>query len=212
MLRCTLWPRLVAPLILLAVPAALIAQPARQASRARTAQQKIADATSAAPAMISSKATVMDWPESEGGESKQLRAGSNGWVCFPTTPKVFASAAGRDPMCLDEAWQAWAQAWMSKGTPQIKAVGIGYMLRGDAGASNTDPFATEKTADNNWVHSGPHIMVIVPDVDQLKGFNTDPTTGAPWVMWQGTPYAHIMVPVAPPRAHPTAARSRPRSP
>jgi hypothetical protein len=30
----------------------------------------------------------------------------------------------------------------------------------------------------------------------LDAFPTDPKSGGPWVMWKGTPYAHLMVPVA----------------
>jgi hypothetical protein len=30
----------------------------------------------------------------------------------------------------------------------------------------------------------------------LDGMTTDPSTGGPWVMWKGTPYVHIMVPVS----------------
>ena len=39
-------------------------------------------------------------------------------------------------------------------------------------------------------------MFIVPDTAQLEGLSTDPHNGGPYVMWKGTPYAHIMVPVA----------------
>jgi len=49
---------------------------------------------------------------------------------------------------------------MSKAQPKVTGTGIGYMLKGDRGASNTDPFATAPTADNNWVVSPPHIMVL----------------------------------------------------
>jgi hypothetical protein len=63
------------------------------------------------------------------------------------------------------------------------------------GRSNTDPYATGKTADNEWVVSGPHLMVIVPDSDDLDKVPTDPENGGPWVMWKGTPYAHIMIPI-----------------
>ena len=36
-----------------------------------------------------------------------------------------------------------------------------YMLkRGTAGTSNTDPYAKEVTADNNWVKTGPHVMIV----------------------------------------------------
>ena len=34
------------------------------------------------------------------------------------------------------------------------------MLAGDTGASNTDPWATEKTADNHWIETGSHVMIV----------------------------------------------------
>lgn len=155
---------------------------------------KVAQALSAAPASVTRNAAVMDWPAKEGGQPQQLRAGSNGWTCFPATPQA-AGAQGEDPMCLDARFAEWATAWANRKPPKVTGVGVGYMLRGDVGGSNTDPFATKPTADNQWVQTGPHVMVVVPDVAQLAGLPTDPKTGAPWVMWKGTPYAHIMVPV-----------------
>jgi hypothetical protein len=144
----------------------------------------IANALQAAPASISDHATVMDW------EGNTLREGTNGWVCFPDPPNMESA-----PMCLDRAWQAWADAWMKREPVHIDGVGIAYMLKGDAGASNVDPFAEGPTADNEWVVTGPHLMVITPDVSALDALPTDPDNGGPWVMWKGTPYAHIMVPV-----------------
>jgi hypothetical protein len=101
-------------------------------------------------------------------------------------------------MCLDKEWQAWGDAWMNKkDPPKPKSVGVAYMLKGDKGASNTDPFATGPTSNNEWVVSPSHIMVLLPDPKMLDAFSTDPKSGGPWVMWKGTPYAHLMVPVAP---------------
>ena len=81
-------------------------------------------------------------------------------VCFPNTPMQFGAAAGDDPMCLDKQWQAWGDAWMSKAPPKVEGTGIAYMLKGDRGASNTDPFAAGPTATNNWVATPPHISVV----------------------------------------------------
>ena len=131
-------------------------------------QDKVANAMSAAPEAIARNATIMDWPEKEGGQPKQLRAGTNGWTCFPTSPAA-AGAAGEDPMCLDKEFAAWGEAWMSKKKPQLKNIGIAYMLRGDAGASNTDPYATKQTSDNQWVKAGPHLMVVSPNPALLEG-------------------------------------------
>jgi len=165
-----------------------------------TTAQKIANAMSAAPAEISRNATIMDWPYKAGEKPKQLRAGKNGWACFPNSPSGFGEASIDDPMCLDKQWQGWGEAWMSKATPKVDGTDIAYMLKGDRGASNTDPFATGPTAYNQWVVSPPHIMVLYADLKMLDAFLTDPKSGGPWVMWKGTPYAHLMVPVSPNKA------------
>jgi len=39
-------------------------------------------------------------------------------------------------------------------------------------------------------------MIAVPDPKQLDAFPSDPHAGGPWVMWKGTKYAHLMVPIA----------------
>jgi hypothetical protein len=65
-------------------------------------------------------------------------------------------------MCLDEVWMVWAVAWMNKKPFKADRVGVSYMLAGDTGASNTDPYAESETADNQWVVEGPHVMVLLP--------------------------------------------------
>ena len=166
----------------------------RPAPRQQSQQDKIASAMSAAPESVARNATILDWPSEPGGEARQLRAGTNGWVCYPSTPAA-VSAAGEDPMCLDRTFQAWVRAWMTRTPPRLTGIGVAYMLRGDMGVSNTDPFAREETPTNQWIRSGPHIMVATPDTAQLNALPTDPNNGGPWVMWKGTPYAHVMVPL-----------------
>lgn len=186
--------------ILFIVPTLLFAQHAHSTAastqKKMTDAEKIANAMSAAPAAIAKNATIMDWPATDKGQPRQLRAGTNGWVCYPNSPGEFEMASVEDPMCLDKEWQGWAGAWMSKSAPKVGATGVAYMLHGDKGASNTDPFATKQTKDNNWVVSPPHIMVLYQDLKMLDAFSTDPKSGGPWVMWKGTPYAHLMVPVS----------------
>lgn len=165
----------------------------RSAKAAPSRSAKIREAITAAPAPIGAHAAIVDWPDHPGGPMITLRAGSNGWTCYPSSPDA-PGAVGQDPMCLDRQWQDWAAAWMDKRAPHVTGVGIGYMFKGDRGASNTDPFATASTTDNHWVRSGPHLMVLVPEAKWLDSLPTDPDNGGPWVMWKGTPYAHVMVP------------------
>ena len=184
-------------------------KPAATVTRRNRALQKqrnaIALAMSAGPPAISRGATIIgceegscaDMNEFAKGPTKQLRTGTNGWVCYPFKD---------GPMCLDKQWRKWMEGWMNKSDPQIERTGIGYMLRGDTGSSNTDPFAMSPTKDNQWVVAPPHVMVLYQDPKMLDAFPTDPKTGGPWVMWKGTPYAHVMVPVSPTRKASTPVR------
>jgi hypothetical protein len=159
-------------------------------------QAKIRQAMQAAPPEISGNATIMDWPENEGAPMTHLRTGTNGWTCMPSSPAPAAGAAREDPMCADPQFSGLLEAWTTRSDPRLTTVSIAYMLQGDKGASNTDPFAVAPTADNDWIVSPPHLMIAVPNPQQLDAFPTDPRAGGPWVMWKGTPYAHLMVPTA----------------
>jgi hypothetical protein len=147
-----------------------------------TQEEMIETALSAGPSDITANAAVVDM--TEGGTMKEIRKGTNGWVCM-AHPEV---------MCIDKQWQAFFDAYLQKKNPTITTLGVGYMLRGDGGASNTDPFATKATADNQWVVSPAHVMILTPDTQQLDALPADYRSGGPWVMWKGTKYAHIMVP------------------
>lgn len=174
---------MLAACVTVAVPASLLAQ-----QPAASRESLIANALSAAPPTIATAAKVMLM------DGTELRPGSNGWTCFPDD----AAVANNSPMCLDTAWLAFFDAWMQRRPPSIKGLGIAYMLQGDMPVSNTDPFATGRTAANQWLQEGvPHIMVAVSDAGLLETLTADPHNGGPWVMWKGTPYAHIMIPTVP---------------
>lgn len=148
----------------------------------------VKNALSAAPAAIAGDATVADW------DGNVLRVGMNGYTCLPDDPET----PGNSPMCLDEAWMAWADAWMNQEDPPApEAMAFGYMLQGDFPVSNIDPYAEGPTENNEWIEdSGPHIMVLAPDPAMFDGITTDPDDGGPWVMWKDTPYVHLMIPTA----------------
>ena len=190
---------LLALLVLLVVPV-LYAQhnhatPAK--AKKMSDAEKVANAMAAAPAAIAKHATILDWPAKEGDKPRTLKAGTNGWVCFPNSPEEYGGASIDDPMCLDKEWQSWAEAWQGHKTPSVSGTGIAYMLKGDRGASNTDPYASAPAKDNHWVVSPAHVMVLPSDPKMLDAYPTDPNNGGPWVMWKGTPYAHLMVPASP---------------
>lgn len=156
-----------------------------------TDEWKIQNAVSAAPDMISKDATVVDWPAKEGDAFRELRRGTNTWTCTPDMP----SSPGNDPFCGDEMTMQWFAAYMGKTAPKIAQAGIGYMLQGGSDASNIDPFATVPKEGEAWMSAPPHIMIFPSSKLDSKTYGTDPMTGKPWIMWAGTPYEHLMIPV-----------------
>lgn len=146
-------------------------------------QMRIRYAESAGPYELASAATVLDPMTNE-----VLRQGTNGWTCLPLVGA---------PMCLDQEWMKWWQAVQSGTAPEITKIGLAYMLAGDNGGPNTAPTDGREgpTMHNDWVIVGPHVMVLSPDPALLDALPSDPRVGGPFVMWRGSPLAHVMMPI-----------------
>ena len=139
----------------------------------------------AAPAHVLEHATVMNMGAD--GKMKVIQEGNNGWTCMDP---------GEAPMCADKAALEWEEAWQSKG-PAPQRLGFIYMLSGDNGASNTDPYATKESPDNNWIKTGSHVMIVGAEAkSMMQGYPRDAKAdpNRPYVMWPGTPYEHLMLP------------------
>jgi len=151
----------------------------------------IASAMSAAPAKVSKGATIVAMEAH--GKMRTLRKGTNGFTCMPDNP----ATPGPDPMCMDKNSMEWVGAWVEHKTPPAGKVGLMYMLAGGTDASNTDPYAEKPAPNNNWVKTGPHIMIVGADAGFYDSYpkSPNPDTSMPYVMWAGTPYQHLMVPV-----------------
>jgi hypothetical protein len=145
----------------------------------------IASATAAAPRAIGDHAAVIA-PDAK-GKMVTLRPGTNGWTCMPDEPDT----PGLDPMCLDKAGMQWVQSLMSKSPkPASTTPGIVYMLEGGSDISATDPHATKT---DHFIESPPHWMILWPYDAKQTGLPTTPKKTGTWIMWAGTPYAHLMI-------------------
>ena len=172
----------------------LAATSSGEAQRARRAGNNdavlIRSAMSAAPPSVARGAAVVAMDAR--GHMRTVRRGTNGFTCMADNP----SSPGPDPMCMDENAMGWAMAWIEHRPPPAGRVGLMYMLAGGTDASNTDPWSERPSRGHPWVQTGPHIMVVGSD-SLLAGYPTGPRpdTSRPYVMWAGTPYAHLMIPV-----------------
>ncbi len=194
-------PAAITALILLAAcrPVTASAIPVAQAAAETQAgvlptdpvEAQIANAMSAAPLAVSKDATILGFP-TEGTEMVVLREGTSDWTCFADWP----ASPANDPQCNDPVWTAWTEAFLAGEEPNVTQPGIAYMLQGGDDTSNTDPFAPVPAEGQAWVSTPSHLMLLLPGGFDASQFTTDHASGLPYIMWDGTPYEHLMVPVA----------------
>ena len=147
--------------------------------------EMIHSALSAAPTDIAAHAAVV--APGANGKMAEIKAGTNGWTCMADEPDT----PGLDPMCLDKQSMMWVQSLMAKAPKAANtAPGVIYMLQGGSDISATDPYATKT---EHFVDSPPHYMIMWPFDAKSTGFSTTPKKTGTWIMWAGTPYAHLMI-------------------
>jgi len=156
-----------------------------QRAAADTDVEYVAKAMTAAPREIAAHATIMRITH---GSMQTLKAGTNEITCM-------IMAGG--PMCASPIGMDWVYAWQTHGPPP-DGLGLIYRLSGGTGMSNTDPWATNPTPGNHWVKTGAHIMMVGLPVKKMLGFprTLDPDSTKPFVMWSGTPYEYVIIPLA----------------
>ena len=154
--------------------------------------------STAAPSFIASGCKVME------ADGTVLREGTNGWTAMPGNPRGMSDPENgwKDPheampMVMDAQAMKWAMAFMSGKKPELDHDGWMYMLHGDMGEDNTKQsvFNKEDAAEGHWIESGPHIMLMPKDPSSLKGLTSDFNSGGPYIMFEGTGYDHVMIPL-----------------
>jgi len=154
--------------------------------------------STAAPSYIAKDATVLN------EKMEMLREGTNEWTCLPVNPRGMSDpengwkdAHEAMPLCGDAEVFKWISAYLSDEIPDMDYDGYAWMLHGDMGEDNSTPKVMSKNdaKEGHWIESGPHLMRMPKDPSSLDGMTTDFNSGAPYVMFSGTPYAHIMYPV-----------------
>jgi len=160
------------------------AQQKAEDSKAETKAAKIARALAAAPPDVAKAAKVVD--RDENGTETVLREGTNGFTCFPG----HAGVVGDATFCANAAALRWESDFMSqKPKPTNAEPGIEYMLLGATDWSANDPSATSGTP----IKEPPHWMVLWPFDPKTTGLSTEAKQTGAWIMWSGTPWAHLMI-------------------
>lgn len=165
-------------------PVALKGQDKPTQPKPESREVKVARALSAAPPDVAKAAKVVDRDTS--GKETTLREGSNGFTCFPGHPGV----VGDPPLCANAPAVQWEKD-MADGRPKPTNTepGIEYMLAGGTDWSGSDPHATSGTP----IKEPPHWMIMWPFDPATTGLPTTPKHTGTWIMYAGTPWAHLMV-------------------
>lgn len=145
-------------------------------------------AMSAAPESIARNATVMVMDPS--GKFVAVKQGTNPFTCYsdiPDTPKA-------DPVCADPNAKQFITSMMNKEpAPANKQPGVAYMANGGQHWEKNGQVLMKEEPGAKLVDEPPHWMVTWPFDPKTSGLPTEPNAGGVYVMFAGTPYAHLMV-------------------
>jgi hypothetical protein len=191
-------PRLLTLLALL--PSAAIAAQAPAAVGAIPApDRQVAAAVLALPATMRDSATVLGYREA--GSLVELRRGANGMICLADNPadSTFHVACYHESL---EPFMARGRALRASGVTgeQVDTVrfqeirGHLRMPAGPAALHSLSGPAGSWNADSNTVTGGRALYVVyIPfATPESTGIPAVPAPNQPWLMFPGTPKAHIM--------------------
>jgi hypothetical protein len=151
-------------------------------------EQLIKLAESAAPAGISKDATIM--VPGEDGKLMEARKGTNGFTCIPDVDGL----SKPDPICFDQPTGQWVNDLMSGAPkPTNTAPGISYMAQGGWHFEKDGMILMKNEPGAKTMREPPHWMVVWPFDSKATGLPSMPAKHGTYVMWDGTPYAHLMI-------------------
>jgi hypothetical protein len=174
----------IASLCLLSSP--LLAQAGTPSKEAT--EEFAGEAREGAPAHISDQAGIVRMDPK--GKVTPVSQSKNGFTC------TLMSDENRSPVCADERGFAWLVSAISQKPqpPAIDKPGIAYMAKGAIHYETSDgKMVMMPGAGTKEVREPPHWMIIWPFDSASTGIPTRPNAGGTYIMFAGTPYAHLMV-------------------
>jgi hypothetical protein len=159
------------------------------------ADQQIHESLRALPESLRDGATVVGYSES--GERVTLKKGSNGMTCWADDPRPNLNTD--DPyyvVCFPESLKPYLHRSRELKEGKVKDRRNKLIAEIKAGKIPMPDFAVRYTLRGEaYVEALPLTVIHVPyRKAEGTGFSTDIDHFRPWLMWAGSPLAHIMVP------------------
>ena len=156
--------------------------------KAMSQDEQITLALSAAPPHIAKDASVLVFGAD--GKLKEGKPGTNGFTCIPTVMNL----PDPDPMCIDAAVKQWWEDLMKNAPkPSNTVPGIAYMARGGSHWEKGGRVVMKAEPGAKIVKEPPHWMIMWPFAAKTTMLPAAPNPSGVYVMFDGTPYAHVMV-------------------
>jgi hypothetical protein len=155
--------------------------------KAMSEKDQTALALRAAPAHITKEAGIMIYGAD--GKLTETKKSANGFTCIPTVMNL----PDPDPMCMDAAVQQWMTDLMNNAPKPTNTVpGIAYMALG--GSHFEKGGTVVMSGDGAKIVKEPaHWMVMWPFDAAATKLPTAPNPSGVYIMFDGSPYAHLMV-------------------
>lgn len=179
----------VALTLILSLSAVINSEAGKKNIRTMPQEEQMNMARSAAPDAISKDATIMVFGPD--GKLTEAKKGTNGYTCIPDID----DQEKPDPFCGDKASMLWvADLIGGKEKPSNTEPGVAYMMRGGWHwekdgkiiMNMNDPAAKR-------VEEPPHWMVFWPFKSADTRLPVKQGEFGTYIMWDGTPYAHLMI-------------------
>jgi hypothetical protein len=142
-----------------------------------------------APRSISAEAAIARIEKD--GKVTSIRDGKNGFTCG-TIPD-----GGNSPVCADQAgWDFLVSAFSGQDKPKSDKPGIAYMMQGGRHwETRSGEIVMSPGNGTRMAKEPPHWMLLHPFQPEESGLPThpDPQGRGTYIMFAGTPFAHLMV-------------------
>ena len=166
------------------------------------APQQIAAALLAAPKEMRLDATVLGYTAA--GKLSELRKGTGPMICLASNPEetqfhVACYHRSLEPfMARGRALRASGVTGDRVDTVRFAEARSGKLAMPSSAAmlySLTGPAGSFDSATGTAPKAKPLFVVYIPNATAAStGLSAEPVEGGPWIMWPGTPKAHIMLP------------------
>ena len=169
----------------------LAAQVKRQVDKPPTAPQDSAAyvrlAETGGPLGVAKGAGIVRFEPN--GVAHELRKSTNGFTC-----SILLEVTA-DPYCADKnAWQFMVDLLAKQPKPTNNEPGIAYMAAGGTHLETANgEIVMEPAPGTHKVREPPHWMLMWPLTPATSGLGTRPNASGVYIMFAGTPYAHLMV-------------------